>query len=389
MSPARPGGASSSCSSWRGCGYAKTATPPRQVRRRTCGRGLRKSRGEPSQQLAGSGSGLPALLDLGCLAAQVAQVVQLRAADVTTGDDLDLLEDRGVQRERALDTDADGDLADGERAAHTGAVHADHDALEDLDAGAVALDDLDVDLDGVTGAEGRDVVALDGVAELGNEVGHVSPHGCHRSAAVRGIVLLWARHGGRRRHAPPVAGTDADPPSGTSPRGDPCLTDWPVRKSATAGWWAGNPVVRHETVARRAAGRPNRDGLRRGTPLGQAHHARLRLAAEAVAGPLVHPLVAQAAGAGEQRERRGLGRYGGLDALEEHPAQAAALEVGGDHQPTDLPGAVEQARAHSPDQPAGGAGHEDRVVRDPGAQVVEGLEQRRDLDAGVVLLLLH
>jgi hypothetical protein len=36
-------------------------------------------------------------------------------------------------------------------------VATDDDALEDLDTGAVAFDDLDVDLDRVTGAEGGDV----------------------------------------------------------------------------------------------------------------------------------------------------------------------------------------------------------------------------------------
>src|SRR3954453_11040461 len=101
-------------------------------------------------------SGLAPLLDLGGLAAQVAQVVQLRAADVTAGDDLDLLEDRGVQREGALDAHAEGDLADGEAAADAAALDADHDALEDLDAGTVPLDDLHVDLDRVTGPEVRD-----------------------------------------------------------------------------------------------------------------------------------------------------------------------------------------------------------------------------------------
>src|SRR6187200_27566 len=119
------------------------------------------------------GSRLAALLDLGCLAAQVAEVVELGATDVTAGHDLDGLEDRGVQREGALDADAEGDLADGERAADPRTVDADHDALEDLDTRAAALDDLHVDLDGVTGAEGRDVVALVDIADLGKDVGHV------------------------------------------------------------------------------------------------------------------------------------------------------------------------------------------------------------------------
>jgi hypothetical protein len=88
-----------------------------------------------------------------------------------------------VEREGPLDTHAEGDLADGEGAADTGAVDADHDALEDLDAGAAALDDLDVDLDGVTGAEGGDVVALDGVAEVGDQGGARVAHGSPRECA--------------------------------------------------------------------------------------------------------------------------------------------------------------------------------------------------------------
>src|SRR5688572_18173848 len=113
--------------------------------------------------------GLALLLDLGGLAAQVAQVVELRAAHVTAGDDLDLVDDRRVEREGPLDTDAEGDLADGEGAADAAAVDADHDTLEDLDPGPVALDDLHVHLDGVTRAEAGDVVALRGVAELGED----------------------------------------------------------------------------------------------------------------------------------------------------------------------------------------------------------------------------
>ena len=96
---------------------------------------------------------LALLLDLGGLAAQVAQVVELGATDVTAGDDLDLVDDRGVEREGPLDADTEGDLADREGLGHTGAVATDDDTLEDLDTGARAFHDLDVDLDRVTGAE--------------------------------------------------------------------------------------------------------------------------------------------------------------------------------------------------------------------------------------------
>src|SRR5215210_1443630 len=103
--------------------------------------------------------GVALLLDLGGLAAQLTEVVELRAAHVTAGDDLDLLDDRSVHREGALDAHAEAHLADGERLADAAALAADDHTLEDLDAGAVALDDADVHLDGVPGAEARDVVA--------------------------------------------------------------------------------------------------------------------------------------------------------------------------------------------------------------------------------------
>src|SRR5665647_1085104 len=78
---------------------------------------------------------------------------------VTAGDDLDLLDDRAVQREGALDTDAEADLANGVGLADAATVATDADALEHLDTRARALNDLDVNLDVVTGAERRDVVA--------------------------------------------------------------------------------------------------------------------------------------------------------------------------------------------------------------------------------------
>src|SRR5215218_2999734 len=71
-------------------------------------------RGRPAGQQPGcpaavvsARDGVALLLDLGGLAAQLAEVVQLRAADVTAGDDLDLLDDRGVYREGALHAHAE------------------------------------------------------------------------------------------------------------------------------------------------------------------------------------------------------------------------------------------------------------------------------------------
>src|SRR3954453_1680892 len=64
----------------------------------------REPRPEPGPGPRGSAArrDLALLLDLGGLAAQVAKVVELRAPHVTAGDDLDLVDDRGVQREGPL-----------------------------------------------------------------------------------------------------------------------------------------------------------------------------------------------------------------------------------------------------------------------------------------------
>src|SRR3954451_1366741 len=120
------------------------------------GRGYRPGK---SGADASAGDRLALLLDLGGLAAQLAEVVQLRPADVTAGDDLDLLDDRGVHREGPLDAHAEAHLAHGEGLADAAALAADDHTLEDLDAGAVALDHADVHLDGVAGTEPGDVAA--------------------------------------------------------------------------------------------------------------------------------------------------------------------------------------------------------------------------------------
>src|SRR5581483_2408531 len=89
----------------------------------------------------------------------VAQVVELGAPHITEGHRLDPGDDRRVHGEGALDSDPEADLADSERLAHTGTLTADDRALEHLDALPIALDDADMDLEGVSGSEVRDVVA--------------------------------------------------------------------------------------------------------------------------------------------------------------------------------------------------------------------------------------
>ena len=81
-----------------------------------------------------------------------------------------------MDREGALHTDAEGDLADGEGLRNAAALTGDHNALEDLGTGAAALDDLDVHLEGVTGAEVGHIVAQRSGIDLVDQVGHYSLH---------------------------------------------------------------------------------------------------------------------------------------------------------------------------------------------------------------------
>src|SRR3954447_17496222 len=72
------------------------------------------------------GTGVAALADAGALADTAAQVVQLGAPHIAAGRDLDPLDLGRVQRERALDTHAEGLLANGEGLADALALTLDH-----------------------------------------------------------------------------------------------------------------------------------------------------------------------------------------------------------------------------------------------------------------------
>src|SRR6185436_1206045 len=94
------------------------------------------------------------------LALQLAQEVQLGAADLRRAQHFDLVDDRRVEREDALDALAEGDLSDGEGRARAAAMHADHHPLEHLDALLVPFAHLDVDLHGVPGLDRRALCQL-------------------------------------------------------------------------------------------------------------------------------------------------------------------------------------------------------------------------------------
>src|SRR3954470_24853296 len=82
------------------------------------------------------------LLDLRLLATQLAQVVQLRAAHVAAGHDVDVVDVGRMHREGPLDANAVAFLAHGEGLPDPAALPPKHDTLEDLDAFLRALDDL-------------------------------------------------------------------------------------------------------------------------------------------------------------------------------------------------------------------------------------------------------
>ena len=106
------------------------------------------------------------------LADAVAQVVQLGAAHVASRGDLDALDLRRVHGEHALNADAEGLLAHGEGLARSVALALDHDPLEDLDASARPLDDLEVDLHAVARREvgnAAQLRALDGFDDAAHE----------------------------------------------------------------------------------------------------------------------------------------------------------------------------------------------------------------------------
>src|SRR4051794_25385633 len=110
--------------------------------------------------------GVAALAHAGALADPAAQVVELGAPDVAAGRHLDLLDLRAVQGERSLDADAEGLLADREGLAHAVALALDDHTFEDLRAAPRALDDLEVDLQAISGLETGDAAqlrALEGV----------------------------------------------------------------------------------------------------------------------------------------------------------------------------------------------------------------------------------
>src|SRR3954466_1180262 len=104
--------------------------------------------------------GVAALAHAGALADATAQVVELGPAHVAAGGDLDALDLRRVQRERALHADAEGLLAHGEGLPDAPALALDADALEAVGAAARPLDAREVALGAVARLELRNAAQL-------------------------------------------------------------------------------------------------------------------------------------------------------------------------------------------------------------------------------------
>ncbi len=94
-----------------------------------------------------------------------------------------------MERERPLDADSEGLLADGEGLAHAAALALDDDALEHLGPGPVALDHLEVHADAIAGGELRpslQLLVLEGLDDRAHGFGvrfvAMPPGRCLRSA---------------------------------------------------------------------------------------------------------------------------------------------------------------------------------------------------------------
>ena len=112
-----------------------------------------------------------------------------------------------MERERPLHPHPERDLPDRERLADPSARTTDHDALEDLDTLAIALDDADVDLHGVTRAEIRDVVAQEGLLD---QIGLV--HGRKSSVPAAFLSPVATSRARRSLREPLVAEIGTVPP---------------------------------------------------------------------------------------------------------------------------------------------------------------------------------
>jgi hypothetical protein len=104
-----------------------------------------------------------------------------------------------MQRERPLDADPEGLLADGERLAHAGSLPLDHDPLEHLDAPPLSLDHLEVDANGVARLEPGTTAAQLFLLEILDDA-------MHKNGPASGPALNASEWLCNWRSRPPAAG---------------------------------------------------------------------------------------------------------------------------------------------------------------------------------------
>ena len=122
-------------------------------------------------------AGLVAFAETRCFALQIAQIVKLGAAHAAGAHHVDVVDHRGVKRENALHALAKADLAHRDGFAEPRVLAGDHGAFESLQSLFVAFFDLDVDADGVAGAEFRHLAAC----VLADELWSVGGSACDKS----------------------------------------------------------------------------------------------------------------------------------------------------------------------------------------------------------------
>jgi hypothetical protein len=98
------------------------------------------------------------LANLCGLAAKLTQVIKLCTSNVSARDDLNPLENWGVYRPGALYANLEGNFTNCEGLANPVAGATDYDSLEKLNTAATTLNDVYVNLDGITGSEVWNVV---------------------------------------------------------------------------------------------------------------------------------------------------------------------------------------------------------------------------------------
>ncbi len=96
-----------------------------------------------------------AFLDTCSLAAQIAEIIELGTADLTTTNDVNVVDNRCVEREDTLDAYAKADLADRNGFAYAAMFAGDADAFERLETFLIAFLDPDVHAKRVARLKGR------------------------------------------------------------------------------------------------------------------------------------------------------------------------------------------------------------------------------------------